>query len=293
MTALVYGLVKSSIFFLMAMGFSLVYGVTRVANFAHGALYVVGGFVTWGFLNWLGLPWWAAVILSLLVLMLIGVALYRFCLIRVRGMEISEIILSFAVALLILEGLRLKIGAFKGLLGAKYWLPVIIDGSVNVLGVPIDFQRLFCIAGALLMLMAVYLITRYTKVGLSLAAVANDERAALMLGVDSDRAATVSLALGSALVGLASILILPLGMIYAETGYEVLCYAIAVCIIGGLGSWIGTVIASVLLGFGTAVSTAILGPMYESVVLFGSIILVLVIRPSGLFGKQKELEERV
>ena len=91
MTALVYGLVKSSIFFLMAMGFSLVFGVTRVANFAHGALFVVGGFVTWVFLNWLGFPWWAAVIMSLFVLVLIGVALYRFCLIRVRGMEISEI----------------------------------------------------------------------------------------------------------------------------------------------------------------------------------------------------------
>lgn len=293
MTALVYGLVKSSMFFLMAMGFSLVYGVTRVANFAHGALYVLGGFVSWAFFSWLGFPWWAAVILSLLMLVLIGVALYRFCLIRVRGMEISEIILSFAVALLILEGLRLKVGGFKGLLGAEYWLPVFIDGSIKVGGVPVDFQRLFCIGGAFLMLMAVLFLTRYTKLGLSLTAVANDERAALMLGIDSDRAAMVSLALGSALVGLASILILPLGMIYAETGYEVLSYAIAVCIIGGLGSWIGTVIGSILLGYGTAVSTAIFGPMYESVVLFGSIILVLILRPSGLFGKQKELEERV
>jgi branched-chain amino acid transport system permease protein len=195
--------------------------------------------------------------------------------------------------LLILEGLRLKVGGFKGLLGADYWLPVFIDGSIKVGGVPVDFQRLFCIGGAFLMLMAVLFLTRYTKLGLSLTAVANDERAALMLGIDSDRAAMVSLALGSALVGLASILILPLGMIYAETGYEVLSYAIAVCIIGGLGSWIGTVIGSILLGYGTAISTAIFGPMYESVVLFGSIILVLILRPSGLFGKQKELEERV
>lgn len=292
-TILIYGLVNSSIFLLMAMGFSLVYGVARVANFAHGTLYVLGGFIAWSFLKGIGLPWWLAIILSLLILVLIGIALYRFCLMRVRGMPISEIILSFAIALMILEGLRIKIGGFKGLVGVGYYLPVLIDGSINVGGVQVDFQRLFCIAGALILLVAIYLLTHYTKIGLSLMGTANDERAALMLGIDSDRVAAIAVAIGSSLAGLGSLLISPLSTIYTEAGYSVLTNAIAVCIIGGLGSWFGTVIASIVLGYGTAISTTIIGQMYESVVLFGAIILLLIIRPSGLFGKQKELEERV
>ena len=292
-TILIYGLVNSSIFLLMAMGFSLVYGVARVANFAHGTLYVLGGFIAWTFLKGIGLPWWLAIILSLIILVLIGIALYRFCLMRVRGMPISEIILSFAIALMILEGLRIKVGGFKGLVGVGYYLPVLIDGSINVGGVQVDFQRLFCIAGALILLVAIYLLTHYTKIGLSLIGTANDERAALMLGIDSDRVAAVAVAIGSSLAGLGSLLISPLSTIYTEAGYSVLTNAIAVCIIGGLGSWFGTVIASIVLGYGTAISTTIIGQMYESVVLFGAIILLLIIRPSGLFGKQKELEERV
>ena len=292
-TILIYGLVNSSIFLLMAMGFSLVYGVARVANFAHGTLYVLGGFIAWTFLKGIGLPWWLAIILSLLILVLIGIALYRFCLMRVRGMPISEIILSFAIALMILEGLRIKVGGFKGLVGVGYYLPVLIDGSINVGGVQVDFQRLFCIAGALILLVAIYLLTHYTKIGLSLIGTANDERAALMLGIDSDRVAAVAVAIGSSLAGLGSLLISPLSTIYTEAGYSVLTNAIAVCIIGGLGSWFGTVIASIVLGYGTAISTTFIGQMYESVVLFGAIILILIIRPSGLFGKQKELEERV
>lgn len=292
-TILIYGLVNSSIFFLMATGFSLVYGVARVANFAHGTLFVLGGFIAWSFLKGTGLPWWAAIILSLVILNLIGIILYRFCLMRVRGMPISEIILSFAIALMILEGLRIKVGGFKGLVGVGYYLPVIIDGSIKVGGVQVDFQRLFCIAGALILLIAIYFLTHYTKIGLSLMAAANDEEAALMLGIDSDRVASVAVALGASLAGLSSLLISPLSTIYTEAGYTVLCKAIAVCIIGGLGSWFGTVIASLVLGYGTAISTATIGQMYESVVLFGAIILILIIRPSGLFGKQKELEERV
>jgi len=292
-TIIIYGLVNSSIFFLMATGFSLVYGVARVANFAHGTLFVLGGFIAWSFLKGIGLPWWAAVILSLAILNLIGFILYRFCIMRVRGMPISEIILSFAIALMILEGLRIKVGGFKGLVGVGYYLPVIIDGSIKVGGVQVDFQRLFCIAGALIILIAIYFLTHCTKIGLSLMAAANDEEAALMLGIDSDRVASVAVALGASLAGLSSLLISPLSTIYTEAGYSVLCNAIAVCIIGGLGSWFGTVIASLVLGYGTAISTAIIGQMYESVVLFGAIILILIIRPSGFFGKQKELEERV
>jgi branched-chain amino acid transport system permease protein len=115
----------------------------------------------------------------------------------------------------------------------------------------------------------------------------------MMLGIDSDRAAVISLSIGSALAGLAAVIILPLGNVTAEAGYRILINALAVCIIGGLGSWPGAVLASFVLGFSMIISTALFGSVWESVVLVGAIILILIFKPSGLLGKQKELEERV
>jgi branched-chain amino acid transport system permease protein len=115
----------------------------------------------------------------------------------------------------------------------------------------------------------------------------------MMLGINSDKAALISLSIGSALAGLAAVIILPLGNITVEAGYRVLINALAVSIIGGLGSWVGAVLASFVLGFAMIISTSLFGAVWESVVLVGSIILILLLRPSGLLGKQKELEERV
>ena len=94
-------------------------------------------------------------------------------------------------------------------------------------------------------------------------------------------------------VPLAAVLILPLGNLAVEQGYRVLIHALAVCIIGGLGSWAGTILASFVIGFAMIGSTALFGALWESVVLVGTIILILLFKPSGLLGKQKELEERV
>jgi branched-chain amino acid transport system permease protein len=94
----IYGIVNGMTFALFAVGFSFVYGISRLPNFAHGALYVVTGFITWSFINSTGLPYWLSVILSLIIVSLAGVAIYQFVMIRVRGMPISEIIVSFAIA---------------------------------------------------------------------------------------------------------------------------------------------------------------------------------------------------
>ena len=291
---IVYGLVNGMTFVLMAVGFSFVYGISRLPNFAHGALYVVTGFITWSFINKAGLPYWLSVILSILIVSLIGMAIYQFLLIRVRGMPISEIIVSFAVALGILEGLRLQgIGGFKGFIGPGYVLPPMVDRVVVTDWLTIDWQRLLIIAAGLLILGLMWLFTHYHKLGLALRAMAQHERAALMLGINSDRMANVALAIGSALSGFAAVVIMPLGNINCESGYSVLTHAIAVCVIGGLGSWIGTVIAALTLGMATTVMSALGGTMWNNVLVFGLIILILIARPSGLFGQQKELEERV
>jgi branched-chain amino acid transport system permease protein len=138
-----------------------------------------------------------------------------------------------------------------------------------------------------------WVFTHHTRIGLALRGMAQDERAALMLGIDSDVMAVVAMALGSMLASLAALLLLPLGNIVVESGYNVLILAIAVCIVGGIGSWVGAVLAAFLIGFAQILTVVYLGAHYQMVVALLAIILTLILKPSGLFGQQKELEERV
>ncbi|HUV58623.1 MAG TPA: branched-chain amino acid ABC transporter permease [Desulfatiglandales bacterium] len=294
MDIVIYGTVNSVIFALIAVGFTLVYGVSRIPNFAHGSIYVLVGFLTWSFVNDLKINYALAILVSLTIAAVLGFIIYRLILIRLRGMATSEIIASFAVSLIILEGLRMQgIAGFKGFIGPFYVLQPFIEGKLNIFGVFVDYQRLIIIGGGFTVVTFLWFFTHHTKMGLSLRAIAQDERAAMMLGVNSDKTAMISLSIGSALAGLAAVIILPLGSITVEAGYKVLIYALAVCIIGGLGSWAGAVLASFVIGFAMKISTALFGAVWESVVLVGTIIFILLFRPSGLLGKQKELEERV
>jgi branched-chain amino acid transport system permease protein len=288
MEILIYGTINSVALALMALGFALVYGISRVPNFAHGALYVVSGFITWAFLNTLGLPYLISIILALAVVSIIGALIYRFVLIRVRGMAISEIIASYAIGLAIIEGFR-----WWGFKGMGYTLPVFVEGAFSVGDIPVDYHRMMVVIIGAALLAFLWLFTHYSRVGLALRGMAQDERAALMLGIDSDLMAIVAMAFGSALAGLAAVLLLPLGNIVVEKGYDVLIQAIAVCIVGGLGSWVGAVLAAFLIGFAQILTVVYLGSHFQMVVALLAIILTLILKPSGLFGQQKELEERV
>lgn len=288
MEILVYGTINSVTLALYALGFALVYGTSRLPNFAHGALYVLSGFIAWSGLNTLGLNYLVSIILALFITGVIGALIYQFFLIRIRGMEISEIIASYAIALAILEGLRW--GGFKGM---TYTLPSFIEGSTTIAGVLVDYHRLVVVGAGAVLVAFLWLFTHYTRIGLALRGMAQDERTALMLGVDSDMMAVVAMGLGSMLAAFAAILLLPLGNIVVESGYNVLIMAIAVCIVGGIGSWGGAVLAAFLIGFAQILTVVYLGSHFQMMVALLAIILTLILKPSGLFGQQKELEERV
>jgi len=288
MEIIIYGVVNSASLALMALGFTLVYGISRLPNFAHGALYVLTGFATWLLLNRLGLPYILALTGATVLIGLVGAAMYRFILIRIRGMAISEIIASYAIGLALLEGMR-----WGGLKGATFILPAFAEGSVSVLGVSVDWQRLILIGVGAVLVGLLFLFVHFTRVGLALKGMAQDERAAMTLGIDSDQMAVVAMALGAFFAGAAAVVLLPLGNIVVESGYNVLIMAVAVCIVGGLGSWTGAILASFLIGFAQILTVVHLGAHYQVVVALLAIIITLILRPSGLFGRQKELEERV
>jgi len=288
MDILIYGTINSFALALMAIGFTLVYGISRLPNFAHGALYVVTGFIVWSFLNVLRIHYFLAILLAIVIMGLVGAMIYRFVLIRVRGMATSEIIASYAMGLAILEALRW--GGFKGM---TYTLPVFIEGSIEIGGVPVDIQRIIVIGVGIVVITFLWLFTHYNRIGLALRGMAQDEHAAMMLGIDSDWMAIIAMSLGSILAGLSAMVLLPLGNIVVEAGYNVLILSIAVCIVGGLGSWVGAVLAAFMIGFIQIITVAYIQSHFHMVVALLAIIVTLILRPSGLFGRQKELEERV
>lgn len=289
MEIIIYGVINSITLALISLGFTLVYSISRLPNFAHGALYITTGYITWLLVNKLeGFPFPFVIFISIAITCIIGASIYRFILIRIRGMEISEIIATYAIGLAILEGLR-----WGGLRGMTFTLPTFSSGTVNIFGTNIDHQRLIVVGIGICTFILLYLFTHFNKIGLALRGIAQDERAAMMLGIDSDTTAIISLAIGSGLAGLAAVVILPLGNIIVEAGYNVLIFAIAVCVIGGLGSWGGTILASFIIGFAQILTEVFLSSHYQMVVALLAIIVTLLIKPSGIFGKQKELEERV
>lgn len=288
MEILIYGTINSIVLSLLSLGFALVYSISRLPNFAHGALYLTTGYIVWLLINKLGLPYIPSIVLGIAATAAIGAIMYRFIIIRIRGMEISEIIGTYAIGLAIIEGLR-----WGGLRGMTYTLPVFVSGSTQLAGVTVDYQRLIIVGSGILIFILLFLFTRYNRIGLALRGIAQDERAAMMLGIDSDTTAIISLALGSGLAGLAAILLLPLGNIVVEQGYNVLIFAVAVCVIGGLGSWSGTIVASFIIGFAQILTETFISSHFLMVVALLAIIVTLLIKPSGIFGKQKQLEERV
>ena len=285
---LIYGFVNSVILALLALGFNLTFGISGVANFAYGALYILAAYTAWILLTWLKINYFLSIVLAVLFTSFIGGLIYRFILLRVRGMPISEVIASFGIGLAILEFYR-----FLGFVGSEYTLPVYIDGSVSLGGTYIDVQRLLIVGIGVVLVIFLWLFTHYTKTGLAFRGMAQEERTALILGINSDKMATFSLAFGSGLAGVAAITILPLGQIAVEGGYSALINALAVCIVGGLGSTGGVLVAAVLIGFAQSFTATYIGSHWMMIVSLVAILVILVVKPSGLFGKQKELEERI
>jgi branched-chain amino acid transport system permease protein len=285
---LVYGLVNSVILALIAIGFSLTFGISGVANFAYGALYLLSGYLTWMLLKYAGLPLALAVPTTIAIVGLLGFLIYWIILLRIRGIVLSEVIATFALGVGMLEFFR-----WKGFVTYEFTLPYFKKGMMLIAGVPVDCQRLFIIGIGLALVLFLYFFTHHTRIGWSFRGIAQNERTAISLGIESDWTAALSLAFGSAMAAVAAISILPLGIISINMGYDVLLIAVAVGIVGGLESVPGILVASLILGYAQIITSMYLSAEWMMVVYLAAIVLVLAIKPSGLFGRFKELEERV
>jgi branched-chain amino acid transport system permease protein len=285
---IVYAVINSVILIMMSIGFNLTFGISGISNFAYGALYIFSAFSTYMLLQMVGLPYPIAALVSIALTAAIGALMYRFILMRVRGQVLSEVIATFGIGLAILEFFR-----YLGFVGVEYALPVFIDDSFMIGDVYVDAQRLIIVASSVVLVGLLWLFVHYTSLGLAFRGIAQDERTALTFGMDSDWIATLSVSLGAALAAIAATVIIPLGTISVSQGYDVLINALAVSIIGGLGSTGGVIVASLVVGFAQRFTDTYIGSHWTMIVSLAAILIVLVIKPSGLYGKQKELEERI
>jgi len=285
---LVYGFINSLILALMALGFSITFGISGVANFAHGAFYVLGGILTWLFLMKFGVPYFLSAIIAVTLVGIIGALMYRLLLVRLRGLVLSEVITTFAIGIIILELLRVF-----GVMGFQYRLPSFIPGSAEIFGTYVGIQRIIIVAAGALLLLAMHVFVHHTKIGLSFRGVAQDDHTALSVGINPERISILSLTLGSMLCAFVAILILPLGTISVDEGYDVLLKSLAVCIIGGLESTLGVFIASFIIGYVEVLTAMYISSSLTMVAVLACMLTILLIKPSGLFGKYKEIEERI
>lgn len=285
---IIYGLVNSAVFALMAIGFSLTFGISGIANFAYGAFYITGAYLCWHLLYSLGLAYPLSIGGSVLFTGFLGAIIYRFVLFRVRGITLSEVIATFGIGIGMLELYR-----SVGLTGHSYKLPVFLEGSLELLDVYLDYQRLIILGLGIVLLISLWLFTHCTRIGLSFRGIAQDEETALAFGIESEGTAMVSFGIGSSLAALAAVTIMPLSILAVEEGTNVLILVLAVGIVGGMESSLGVIVASLIFGFSQVIVSTYFSPHYSAIVQLGMIILILAVRPSGLFGKFKELEERV
>jgi len=288
LSVLLHGLVQAAVLLLVALGFSVTFGLSGIPNFAHGGVYILSGFVSWYLLQKLAWPHLLAAAGGVAVAAVVGVLLYWLVIRPVRRLVLAEVIATFAAGVAMLELFR-----WMGLVTYEFNLPAVVAGSVTLGELVVDAHRLAVVAAAAGLGLLLWWFGRATRTGLALRAMAQEEYTALSLGIREDFMATVSVALGSALAAVAAVLVLPLGLISINLGYDAMLVALALTVVGGTERTAGLVLAALLLGMATVAASVILHPHWSEVIYLAAIVVVLAVRPSGILGRLKELEERV
>jgi branched-chain amino acid transport system permease protein len=286
LTAQVFtGLVLGMIFVLLAIGLSLIFGLMTVVNFAHGSFYMLGayfGFFLLGFTK----SFWAALFLAPLMVGCLGLLIERFLIRRLYGRSPDDpLLLTFGLSLVLIETVRLVWGK----IGLTLSPPPLLSKAVNLGFMVFPTYRLFVLGATIVVLIGLWLFLERTNVGLIIRAGSRDALMVRALGIDLGRIWLLVFGIGSALAGLAGILAGPMRGVYAEMGVNVVIESFVVVVVGGMGSLVGAIVAGVLLGQVVGLTT-FFAPKLTEISIFVVMAVVLLVRPSGLFGETGLME---
>ena len=281
------GLITGSTYALLAIGFSLIFGVARIINIAHTAFYMVASYIIYSCIQKLGFhPVWASLV-AVIVVTLVGLLSYKFFIDPIREHEGAVLIATIALAMATQEILLL---VFKG---DYLTVPSLISGYATIFGVKVFYQQILTFGMALLILAALWVLLMKTRLGLAIRSTAEDREVANLMGMDESRVAMMTMGVSVGLAALTGVVIVPLTTLSPFMWMNPLVMMMAVVVLGGLGSIKGSFVGAYILGFAVTMVVFLIpmGAYLKDSVALSIMILVLVIRPEGLFGVRFE-EER-
>jgi len=282
MGQLTIGLVNGSFYALLSLGLAVIFGMLNVINFSHGAFYMLGAMLAWVGLTWLGIGYWLALLLSPLIVGAGAMLFERTLLRRLYKLDhLYGLLLTFGLALMI-EGL--SINAF-GSSGQPYAAPDILQGGVDLGFMYLPIYRAWVVACSVLLCLATWLLIERTRLGAYLRAGTENPRLLQAFGVNVPAMVTATYAGGVALAALAGVLAAPLTQVSPLMGSNLLIVVFAVVVIGGMGSVVGAVVTGLALGLLEGLAKLVY-PEFANTVVFLIMVVVLLTRPAGLFGRQ-------
>ncbi|MFO7528453.1 MAG: branched-chain amino acid ABC transporter permease [Marinobacter sp.] len=279
---LLIGIINGAFYALLSLGLAVIFGLLKIINFAHGAMYMLGAMTTVLMFDYLGVNYWVALFLAPLVVGVFGVVIEYFLLRRIAGQDhIYSLLLTFGVAL-IMQGVLIN---WFGVSGLRYTMPDMFKGGVNLGFMFMPYYRAWVIVAALLVCFGTWFVIEKTKLGSYLRAGTEDSQLMQGFGINVPLLISLTYGFGVALAAFAGVLAAPIYSVTPVMGSSTLIVVFAVVVIGGMGSIGGAIITGILMGVIEGLTKTFYPPA-SSAVIFLVMVLVLMFRPSGLFGKE-------
>ena len=279
---LLLGLINGSFYALLSLGLAIIFGLLRIINFAHGAQYMLGAFAAFIGLNYLGINYWMALLLSPLLIGLLGMGIERGLLRRIAGEDhLYGLLLTFGLALIV-EGSFVKL---FGVSGSPYPMPDLLKGGHNLGFMFLPTYRGWVIVAALTVCFATWYMIERTRLGSYLRAGTENPKLMQAFGINVPLLVTLTYGYGVALAAFAGVLAAPIYAVTPGMGSNLLIVVFAVVVIGGMGSIMGAIVTGLAMGLIEGL-TKVYYPEAANTVIFVIMVLVLLLRPAGLFGKE-------
>jgi branched-chain amino acid transport system permease protein len=280
---LLVGLINGSFYALLSLGLAIIFGLLNIVNFSHGALYMTGAFVAWFGLERLGIGYWGALLLSPIAVGLLGVVIERTMLRRLYQLDnLYGLLLTFGLTLII-EGI---FHHQYGNSGNSYPVPEALQGGANLGFMFLPRYRAWVVVVSVAVCFASWFVIERTKLGSYLRAGTENPRLLQAFGVNVPLMFTLTFGFGVALAGFAGVMAAPIYQVSPSMGSGLIIVVFAVVVIGGMGSILGSILTGLGLGLVEGL-TKYLYPPAASTVVFIIMALVLLVRPAGLFGREK------
>jgi len=274
------GLTLGGVYCLVALGLTLVYGILHVPNFAHGAFYMAGAYVAFFLVTRLGFGYWAALAGAAAAVALISVLSERLVFYPLRNAPyLHHMIASIGILLFLESGAQAIWGADFHRMDTPY------NGILSFGGVILPAQRLLIIGAAFLLVALLQLFLKKTVTGATIVALAQNREGAALVGIDANRVAMLTFAIAGALAGMAAVLYAPINLVYTSMGHLVITKAFVIIVLGGMGSVPGAIVGGLIIGFAEAFGAFYISTDYKDIIAFALLVLILSLRPQGLFQK--------